>query len=97
MLIILLVQVIISPSSFIIIDLIVLNMFLPSLKIFIIFPVLNSFIYFMCRVMNFTDSETQPPEDVPLSQMEFSGPHELAPECNSFKWKVKIIGKINIL
>ncbi|XP_020866033.1 uncharacterized protein LOC110224375 isoform X1 [Arabidopsis lyrata subsp. lyrata] len=41
--------------------------------------------------MNFTDSETQPPEDVPLSQMEFSGPHELAPECNSFKWKVKII------
>lgn len=50
----------------------------------------------MCRVMNFTDSDTLPPDDVSLSEMEFNAPPELAPESNSFKWKVKIIGNVNI-
>lgn len=47
------------------------------------------------RTMDFTDSETQEAEDLPHLEAEYNMPPTLAPECNSFKWKIEVIGNIN--
>lgn len=48
--------------------------------------------------MDFTDSETQPPDDLSYLETNYNNiPPPLAPECNSFKWKVQVIGNMNPL
>ncbi|CAH2079463.1 unnamed protein product [Thlaspi arvense] len=41
--------------------------------------------------MNFMDSETQPPYDLPQLDSDCNMPPPLAPQCKSFKWKIQII------
>ncbi|XP_048592046.1 uncharacterized protein LOC111213214 isoform X3 [Brassica napus] len=41
--------------------------------------------------MDFMDSETQEPEDLPHLEAEYNMPPTLAPECKSFKWKIEVI------
>lgn len=48
----------------------------------------------MFRIMDFMDSETQPPDDSPHLETSYNVPPPLAPECKSFKWKIQVIGSI---
>ncbi|XP_020885044.1 uncharacterized protein LOC110229383 [Arabidopsis lyrata subsp. lyrata] len=41
--------------------------------------------------MEFTDSETQAPDDLPYLETNYNNPPALAPECKSFKWKIEVI------
>lgn len=41
--------------------------------------------------MDFTDSETQQPDDLPNLETDYTMPPPLAPECKSFKWKIEVI------
>ncbi|KAL0659977.1 hypothetical protein Bca4012_080562 [Brassica carinata] len=47
--------------------------------------------------MDYMDSETQEPDDLPYLETEYDMPPPLAAECKSFKWKIEVIdtaGKI---
>ena len=44
--------------------------------------------------MNYMDSETQEPDDLPYLETEYDMPPPLAAECKSFKWKIEVIGNI---
>ncbi|CAN7000861.1 unnamed protein product [Brassica oleracea var. botrytis] len=47
--------------------------------------------------MDYIDSETQEPDDLPYLETEYGMPPPLAAECKSFKWKIEVIdtaGKI---
>lgn len=45
--------------------------------------------------MTFDSDETQYPDDIlhPNFDPAWQTTPELAPECNSYKWKIKVIGK----
>lgn len=45
--------------------------------------------------MEFIDSETQAPDDLPHLERDYNMPPALAPECKSFKWKIQVIGNTN--
>ncbi|XP_010470375.1 PREDICTED: uncharacterized protein LOC104750296 [Camelina sativa] len=41
--------------------------------------------------MDFVDSETQPPDDLPQLETDYNMPPPLAPECKRYKWKIEVI------
>ncbi|XP_019099725.1 PREDICTED: uncharacterized protein LOC104784095 [Camelina sativa] len=45
--------------------------------------------------MDFVDSETQPPDDLPQLETDYNMPPPLAPECKSYKWKIEVIGQLS--
>lgn len=46
----------------------------------------------MERLMEFTDSETQAPDDLTDLETAYNSPPPLAQECKSYKWKIQLTG-----
>uniref|UniRef100_A0A1J3IWT3 Uncharacterized protein n=1 Tax=Noccaea caerulescens TaxID=107243 RepID=A0A1J3IWT3_NOCCA len=51
----------------------------------------------MFRLMDFTESETQAPDDFSNLETNYNTPPVLAQECKSFKWKVQVIDGIGMI
>uniref|UniRef100_A0A1J3CIL9 Uncharacterized protein n=1 Tax=Noccaea caerulescens TaxID=107243 RepID=A0A1J3CIL9_NOCCA len=49
------------------------------------------------RLMDFTESETQAPDDFSNLETNYNTPPVLAQECKSFKWKVQVIDGIGMI
>lgn len=47
--------------------------------------------------MEFTESETQAPDDLHDLETSYNSPPTLAQECKSYKWKIQLRGNMNIL
>ncbi|WZZ34771.1 hypothetical protein YC2023_018172 [Brassica napus] len=47
-------------------------------------------------IMDYIDSETEEPDDLPYLETEYGMPPPLAAECKSFKWKIEVIEKVKL-
>lgn len=62
----------------------------------VLYLILLNIFFSMYRVMPLIDSETQEPDDEnhPQLDSDWDVAPTLAPECNTYKWKVQVIGKV---